>query len=313
MSSLIEVRNKIQSTKNTQKITKAMQLVAANKMKAFQKKAISTRTYALRILESLHVVHSNFKDTQYGKERASGKTVFILITSDKGLCGALNTRLINELFKSSEWNDTPEKERELITIGRKSHQAAKRFSIEAVHTFKDLPDNIDVVQSMEIIDAIMELWEGGDIKKILLISPHYVNPFTMHTVMKQYLPLNEELIHQHFNYISSFKTAGDTNIPMLPKDGETDTPEIFIADELLEPSEERVIEVLQKQVIYALFSQGFYELKASEFSSRMVAMKKATEAADEMIDDLTLAYNKARQAKITQELAELSAGSAAVT
>lgn len=125
MPSLVEVKDKINSTKNTKKITKAMQLVAANKMKTFQKKALSSRAYSWQLLELLNHTTQQFEQLSYGETRTEGKTLYVLVTSDKGLCGALNNRLINALFKSNDWNEKSSDERMLITIGKKKHASRK--------------------------------------------------------------------------------------------------------------------------------------------------------------------------------------------
>lgn len=294
--SLIEVKNKIQSTKNTKKITKAMQLVAANKMKHFQKKAFASREYSWRLLESLELLHGNYKNLSFGEERTEGAVLFVLITSDKGLCGALNTRLGKELFESKAWNDLQPEERMLITIGKKSKLTAQRLGIPIAKSFEGIFEDMDPFNSLKLVSRIVHFWEEKLVKKIILVSPHYINPFDIKTTQKQYLPFSQEMLSSQFEWRDAYQTEGE---------------KMSIPEDLLEPSEDRLLEVLATQLVNALFVQAFFELKASEYSSRMVAMKKATEAAEEMIDDLTLAYNKARQAKITQELAELAAGSAA--
>lgn len=293
--SLIEVKNKIQSTKNTKKITKAMQLVAANKMKTFQKKAFASREYSWRLLESLELLHANYKNLSFGEERTEGATLFVLITSDKGLCGALNSKLSKELFNSQEWNSLSPDERLLITVGKKSKLAAKRLGVPVEKAYEGIFEDMDPFNSLKLVSRIVSYWEDKKVKKIVLVSPHYINPFDIKTTQKQYLPFNKEMIQTHFDWRDNYQLS----------------EKMGISEENLEPGEERLLETLGTQLVNALFVQAFFELKASEYSSRMVAMKKATEAADDMIGDLTLAYNKARQAKITQELAELAAGSAA--
>ncbi len=294
--SLVEVKNKIQSTKNTKKITKAMQLVAANKMKHFQKKAFASREYSWRLLESLEILHANYRSFSWGEDRSQGATLFVLMTSDKGLCGALNNRLVKGLFDSAAWNECAPDERLLITVGKKSKVAAKRLGVPILKSFEGIYEDMEPMNSLKLVSKILQYWDEGACKKIILVSPHYVNPFLIETTHKQYLPFNKEMIATHFNWRADYAMAGEA--PNIPEDN-------------LEPGEERLLEVLGGQLVNALFVQAFYELKAAEYSSRMVAMKKATEAAEEMIDELTLDYNKARQAKITQELAELAAGSAA--
>jgi F-type H+-transporting ATPase subunit gamma len=152
------------------------------------------------------------------------------------------------------------------------------------------------MKALAVIDIILGYWEREEVKEIIFVSPHYVNPFTFYPTIKTYLPFTPEMVETHF--------AWRNQAPTVP----LEQPAI----DFHEPSKERVSEALALQLIETLFLQAFYELKATEYSSRMVAMKNATEAADEMVRSLTLSYNKARQGAITQQLAELTGGSIAV-
>lgn len=163
-------------------------------------------------------------------------------------------------------------------------------------SFEGIYENIQPLDALRLIDKILQYWHDKSAKEIVLVSPHYVNPFLIHSTKKTYLPFTQKMIETHFEHAEN----------------EKEPPAHIIPDDFMEPSEDRALEALAQQLVYSLFLQAFYELKASEYSSRMVAMKSATEAADDMIGNLTLDYNKARQAKITQELAELAAGSAAM-
>lgn len=290
MASLIEVRNKIASVKNTQKITQAMQLVAASRMKGFQRKAVSIRTYTEHLLALLHKHMSTIEQLPYAERRTEGKELFLLITSDKGLCGAMNNRLVKTLFRSELWNETGASNRLLVTVGRKAYDAANANGVRVEKNFQALPEDLDAVSALEIVDAVMGYWTRREVKRVHLIAPHYVNPFTFETPIRTYLPFNADLLNSH-----------GLEIPEEPEP----TP-------VEEPGEERLAEQLGSALAHMLFTRAFFELKATEYSSRMVAMKNATEAAGELAKSLTLDYNKARQAKITQELAEISGAVAAM-
>lgn len=290
MASLIEVRKKIQSVQNTRKITQAMQLVAASRMKGFQRKAVSTRGYALSLLGLLARNEEALSETHYAKSPASERVLFVLVTSDKGLCGALNARLIRELFNSDDWNGLQPDQRLLITIGRKSQEAARKQKISVARSFEAVKEDLDPMAALEIVNEILGYWDRGECREIRLVAPEYVNPFIFHTAMKSYLPLNREMLSSHGLELSPSASGSP----------------------LQEPSAERVAEALALQIVQALFTQAFFELKASEYSSRMVAMKNATDAAQELARTLTIEYNKARQARITQELAEISGAVAAM-
>lgn len=287
--SLIEVKKRITSTQNMRKITQAMQLVAANKMKFFQRQALAARLYVTNLMHGLQLSLAEMKELSYGQERAVGKTLFVIITSDKGLCGSLNTRLTQTLLRSEKWNSLSADQRLVITIGRKSLEAMRRTRVTPSAKFEGITEKLTPLEALKIIDTIISYWESGDVKEVVLVAPHYVNAFVAHPRLRTYLPLNQELIKE-------YEEVRQTHQPLL-----------------YEASEEQVVEAAALQLVQSLFMAAFSDLKASEYSSRMVAMKKATEAADDMIKALRLEFNRSRQAKITQELAELVAGTAAVS
>ncbi len=296
MPFLVEIKKKIGAVQNTRKITKAMELVAASRMKQFQRKAVGTRSYAWSLLDALQQDVVSLQETVFGEHRETGKVLFVILTSDKGLCGALNQQLIRTLWRSERWRMLPPEERALITIGKKSFEAATHAGITPLERFEGLSEQMTPVKALAVIDKILGYWERGEVREIVFVSPHYVNPFTFHPTLKTYLPFNAGMIETHTTWRGGGATA---------------TPEAMPID-FHEPSKERVREALAIQLIETLFLQAFYELKATEYSSRMVAMKNATEAADEMVRSLTLSYNKARQGAITQQLAELTGGSLAI-
>lgn len=296
MAFLSDVKSKINSTRNTRKITRAMQLVAANKMKMFQRKSEATRHYAWRLLDGLSLLRSGVKDLDWAHERVADKVLFIIVTSDKGLCGALNTKLLKTLFTSEEWLQTPEECRLLITVGRKSADAARRLNCNIVKNFSGLPEDLSTLDCLQVIAEVVRLWEANEVRKVILVSPHYVNPFVIHQTIKLMLPLTDEMLASHLNWRDQAEDAKSNSEYKI----------------YTESSAEEVVSTTSFQLVEALFLQAFYELKAAEYSSRMVAMKKATESAEEMITDLTRQYNKLRQASITQQLAELVGGSEAM-
>lgn len=301
MASLLEIKGRIKAVKNTRKITKAMQLVAASKMKQFQRKAVSSRTFTWDLLEILNSSLDAESNISLCEERETGKTVFILYSSDKGLCGALNSRLTKTLMNSDKWNNTPEKDRILITIGKKSFDFATYNEIPVEKSFNSLSEKLTPLEALELVDDILKLWNKDKVKEVVMTAPHYKNSLTYYPVMKTYLPFTADMVHEHLN-IEKLE-EGEEVVKVSNEEGEP--PMIY------EPDEERFQEQLVEQIIIALFMQSFLELKAAEYSSRMIAMQNATDAAGDIIDRLTLQFNKARQAAITQEIAELVAGSMA--
>jgi F-type H+-transporting ATPase subunit gamma len=225
--------------------------------------------------------------------------MFILYTSDKGLCGGLNTQLIKALFTSKKWLDTPDDERLLVTIGKKSFEYAKYNNIDVEKEYLNMNEEMTPFDSLDFIKDILGYWTEGAVKEVIMVAPHYKNSFTFYPVVKTYLPFSHAMVGEH-----------------LGVDEEDVDEQVFEPTKnrfmYYEPSQERLIDVMIEQVTQTLFLQGFYELKAAEYSSRMIAMQNATDNADGLIKDLSLTYNKARQSAITQQLAELSGGMAAV-
>lgn len=266
-----------------------MQLVASSKMQLFQRKALAARKYVMELLHTLEGDSTALLRTVYGEMRTKGATLFVLYTSDKGLCGPLNAQLMKRLFKSEKWLNTPADQRVLITIGRKAHDYTKMHKIPVAHHFKGLPEQLTTVKALDVIDSIIKYWTEDKVKEIIFVVSHYKNTFTTYPVLKTFLPFSAEMIHSH-------------HIDLPPKDLKRKEEKLY------EPSQERVIEALSLQILETIFLQSFFELKAAEYSSRMIAMQNSTEAAHKIINNLKLGYNKLRQQLITQELAELAGG-----
>jgi len=310
--SLLEIKKKTHGIKNTRKITKAMQLVAASKMRQFQKKAIHARGFTQELLKTLYENLTEDHQSVYTDQRQKGKVLFVLYTSDKGLCGSLNTRLINGLFRSEKWKNLETDKRLLITIGKKSQNFANSNKIPVIKHFSGISEQINTLDAMQIVNSILELWvaetekEDDQIKEVVFLSPHYKNSFTFYPTMKTFLPFSRETIKHTIGDLEGKYVDG-----VLEEDSEEDDDK---NDSMIfEPDQELILERLYEQILQALFVSSFLELKASEYSSRMIAMQNATEAADKIIGALTLAYNKARQQAITQEIAELIGASLAIT
>ncbi|KKU79063.1 MAG: ATP synthase gamma chain [Candidatus Peregrinibacteria bacterium GW2011_GWA2_47_7] len=297
--SLLEIRKRIGSVKNTRKITKAMQLVAASKMRQFQKRAVTTRRYVWDLIalleENLHV------ESSYTEKREKGEVLFVLYTSDKGLCGPLNNKLINGLFRSERWNALTESQRMLITFGKKGYDFARNNGIHVDKHFVGVPEKMNNVEAIKLVDEILNFWRSGAAKEIVLIAPHYKNSFTFYPVLKTFLPFDRDMVETNIG------TEENKHRPARSAAYKKEGLMIY------EPSKEHVVSRLHEQVVFSLFLESFLELKASEYSSRMMAMQSATDAADKITNELSLQYNKARQQAITQEIAELVGASAAIS
>lgn len=296
--SLLEIKKKIKGVNNTRKITKAMQLVAASKMKYFQDKAVTSKDFVSELLQILEKNINEELENTYTEQREEGKVLFVLYTSDKGLCGPLNTKLINCLFRSNRWNDLNDDERMLITIGKKSKAFADNNKIKTEKDFVGIPEKINHLDALKIVEKIISLWQKKEVKEVVFIAPHYKNSFTNYPVMKTFLPFSEKEIRKNLGLMKEQENSEEH------KEGNN-----FM---IFEPSPEVVLNRIYEFTIQAVFISSFLELKASEYSSRMIAMQNATDAADKMIGELKRTFNKARQAAITQEIAELIGASMAL-
>ena len=292
---LLDIKKKITSVKNTRKITKAMQLVAASKMRQFQKRAISTRHY---VWDLMSLLEENLEiPSVYKEERTAGKVLFVLYTSGKGLCGSLNNKLISALFRSDEWNSLSVDERMLVTIGKKGYDFALSREISVNKHFTGVPEKMNTVQSLKLVDTLLDFWRSGAVKKIVFVAPHYKNSITFYPLLKTFLPFSNEMIETNIGTVERERRTRKKPDPLM----------------IYEPSKEVVVQRLHEQTVITLFMEAFLELKASEYSSRMLAMQSATDAADKVTNALSLQYNKARQQAITAEIAELVGASDAIS
>lgn len=277
------------------KITKAMQLVAASKMKSFQNSAVHAREYTWELLSLL-----NHLDTTTGHsfttERSSGAHLFLVYSSDKGLCGGLNSQIWKAMMTSREWLESSEDQRKVVTIGKKALDLAKANRIIPTHSFTGLKERFQTSDLLPMITEILNMWEKEDIARIYIVAPHYKNSFAYFPVVKNFLPFSKEMVHSYIGKIDEERVSDN---------GHT----LF---SYIEPDETRVMEAMLTQLITAIFTQSLLELKASEYSSRMIAMQNATDSAEKMIEENGLLFNKIRQQLITQQIAEVSAAGEAI-
>jgi F-type H+-transporting ATPase subunit gamma len=286
MASGKEIRGKIQSIKNTQKITSAMEMVAASKMRKAQERMDSSRPYALKMLDV--VKHLSQASTEYKHPFMSDRPVkrvgYIIVSTDRGLCGGLNTNLFKSTLSSmKEWQDKGA-EIDTCVIGSKAVSFFKRFG-NMVSSVSHLGDKPKLESLIGLVKSMLDLYQSGGIDRLYVVYNFYKNTMTQEPTVKQLIPIafedKDSAIKYHWDY-------------------------------LYEPESEVVINALLERYIESMIYQAVVENIASEQAARMVAMKSATDNAGDLIGDLEMAYNKARQASITQELSEIVAGAAAV-
>ncbi len=286
--SLLDLRKQITATANTKAITKAMQLVAANKMKNFVREAHAARRYFQELERGYREVSGLLPDG-YEEKASHEKTLFILFTSDKGLCGALNMRIMKALLASEAWKTTPESERVIITFGRKGYDQVRRLKLPIESHIVRAPESFDTRLAWKFFGEVLDGILAGNIGTVFAVHPVHETAFSFRVDVSR---LTRD--------ITADAVRENTTVPIAER-------------AVVEPSVPRYVKTLERRMLEAKIIASVAELKATEYSSRMVAMQKATDAATERIATLTTAYHKARQSLITQELAELSAAGEAMT
>lgn len=286
MSSTREIRTRIKSVKNTAQITRAMQLVAASKMKRAQDAAIQSRPYAFNLAQLMARVYSKLPESfthPYTESRPVRTRGVLLITTDRGLCGSLNSNLFREALKLPA-------ETRFVSVGRKGRQFLARTKRELIADFS-VGDQVTVREVRPIVEVLREAYLAGEIDTIEVLFPRFINTLAQETTRFNILPIGK-----------LEKQIEDILPPNMHLEKIEDE-----RDQKFEPSLEILMGRLLEMFLFREIHQMLRGAKASEHSARMVAMKSATDNANNLVDDLTLEYNKARQAAITQEILELSA------
>ena len=287
MASSKEVRNQIASIGNTQKITSAMEKVAASKMKKTETRMAKGRPYRDRMLEVIsHLANGQpeYKPT-FMEEREVKNVSIIVVTSDKGLCGGLNANLFREVTKFTKQLSEEGKQVSYCLIGTKGRAFFKSYGGKVLSATEKLGDDPSIEELLGAIKVLLDSFVDGETDQVFLASNKFVNTMTQSPTLEQLVPLVREEVDEkpsHWDYI-------------------------------YEPDDSRVIlDGLMSRYIESLVYQAVVENIACEQAAKMVAMKSATDNAGDLIDELQLVYNNARQAAITQELSEIVAGAAAL-
>lgn len=296
MAATKEIRRRIKSIKNTKKITKAMEMVSAAKMRKSVNQALSSRTYAQYAWYVLNSLSGAAKNHPLIKERPVKNITTLLITSDRGLCGSYNSQILKVTIRELKAKD-PNVNWKFIIVGRKGLGAMQRLKQDILATFTDLPPNSTLVQTKPISKLIIDEYQKENCDKVLVLYTDYVSALKQDAQVRQLLPLSSTSLKEVIDKLSE-----KTPIESVEKNTEFK----------FEPQKDKLLPYIIDKLTHMQVYQMIIESSASEQSSRMMAMKNATEAAGDMIGNLTLIYNKARQSAITQEISEISAGSAAV-
>ncbi|TWP08589.1 ATP synthase F1 subunit gamma [TM7 phylum sp. oral taxon 350] len=285
-----QLKTRVRSVKSTRQITKAMQLVAASKMRRSQKSAIITNPYtdvAKQILGYLYRLNQT-NDHILFREREVKKRLIIVISSDKGLAGAYNTNILKEYMNQLNEDKKNGIDTETIAVGRKAASfITKLKNIEVVGVYEGASDDVpSQKERISIIQPAIDRFKSGEIDAVDVLYTKFESPIKQQVLVERLLPAGQELF---------IETKDDVS-----------TNDLLSAK--FEPSVDFVIDNIAERLLIAWLQHALLDAKASEHSMRMLAMKNATDNANDLIDDLTLAMNKARQGSITQELTEISSG-----
>ncbi len=286
MAGTKEIRVKIASIKSTQKITKAMEMVAASKMRRAQERMRAARPYADKIRQVIgHVRMANPNYPHpYLVEREMKSVGLIVVSSDRGLCGSLNLNVFKQVLASArEWQEKGVAVH-LCLIGRKAMQFFRRLKLPITASISQLGDKPHIADLIGTVKAMLDKYEAGEIDRLYVVSNRFVNTMTQRPTMLQLLPaetVDTKDLQERWDYI-------------------------------YEPAADQLISSYMMRYIESTVYRAVIENLACEMAARMVAMKSATDNAGKIIDELQLIYNKARQAAITKEISEIVGGAAAV-
>lgn len=331
-----EIKRRIKSVKSTKKITKAMELVAASKMKRAVASTLASRLYAeysWEVLQSIgknveEITHPLFTPPSRNATASQGNVLLILITSNRGLCGAYNSQVIKKTLALLRQQNAGAQV-DLITVGRKGDVAMRRIGRKIIATFTELPTSISLADVFPISKLVIQEFMGGNpasasplslratagkYDKVLVAYTDFKSAMLQTANIKQVVPVSKTDLKQVIAELGEEGLApqGPTLNREKGRSFPRQTSENRV-DYLIEGDKNKLLGSLAEKLVRMQIYQMLLESNASEQSSRMVAMKNASEAAGEMIDDLTLVFNKARQANITQEISEISAGMASVS
>ena len=304
-----EIRTKIKSVENTRKITKAMEMVAASKMRKAQDRMRASRPYAEKIRNvAAHLSHAQAEyNHPFLIKRDIVKNVgLIVVSSDKGLCGGLNTNMLRLSVNQMKTWETEGKGIQVSAIGNKGFGFMNRIGAKVKSHITGLGDVPHLENLIGTIKVMLDAYKTGEIDQLFISYTRFINTMKQEPVMQQLLPLNDDHLGPTHAKVESLSTS----------DVVKSAVNVGIAkghwDYIYEPEAQPVIDELMMRYIESLIYNAVAENMASEQSSRMVAMKSASDNAKTVIGDLKLVYNKARQAAITKEISEIVGGAAAV-
>ncbi len=294
MATLREIRRRIKSVKNTAQITKAMELVAASRMRRAQERVLASRPYAEKMHEvlgdlSAHTLAAGSALHPLLDRHSTGRTCLVLLTSDRGLCGSFNTNIIRHALDFVTRHKDAGDDVAVVAVGRRGRDFMVRFGLPLVAEFTGLTDRPTILDIAPIVRVLTTGYTGGSFKSVHLAYSQFISTMTQRPITIPMMPIEQE-------HLTGFR--GENNLRTM--------------DYIFEPSASAILDALLPRYVEVQMYQAVLESIASEQSARMVAMRNASDNAEDIIDNLTLTYNKARQAAITKELIDITTSAAAI-
>lgn len=293
---LQDIKKRIKSVGNTRQVTKAMEAVSASKMRKSTNQALTSRDYSSlgwQLINNLAKVTDEKNHPLLKKADKVENLLLIFITSDKGLCGGFNAQVIRQMDNLLKNNQ--DKKIDIIAIGKKGQRVLKKLSKEIIGAYEGFSENPSIQQLRPVAQTSLEGFTSGQYQQVNIIFTDFKSAISQQPVVRRLLPLQdlEDLVGPEKNKVETQDLVSTTEY-------------------IFEPNPQELLDAILPRLLEVQIYQAMLESAASEHSSRMMAMRNATDSANEMINELTLTFNQARQAAITQEIAEISAGSAAL-
>jgi F-type H+-transporting ATPase subunit gamma len=305
MASAKEIKTRIKSVSNTKKITKAMEMVAAAKMRKAIEAVLATREYANLTWNTVINISRNAKSENDSHpllltRKEIKNVLFVLVSSNRGLCGGFNSNVINEVNSYAKKNFNNGENIDVLSLGKKGISIRSRYGFNVVSQF-DKPDTAPQVEDVRPIAKIVtDDYLAGKYDKVILVYTDFISGTVQEARAKQILPVDVKAEEDHLGKVEG-------------KENENNGTKILESVFTFEPSVEGVLDEMIPRLLEVQLYQALLESNSSEHSARMMAMHQATDAATDMIAELTLSYNKARQASITNEISEIVAGANALS
>lgn len=303
MASARDIKRRIKGVKGTGKITRAMEMISAVKMRKAVASVLAIRPYAESAIALLEQLKRAIGDESHVllTGRPIKKELYVVITSNRGLCGAFNAQIVKKLRQTVKEDEGREKA--FITIGKKGENAVRRMGGEIVASFPDVLAAPTAEGMRSIARLAIDEFEAGRVDRVVMIYTDYISMLSQKVKVRALLPVALK---------DTEKAMNDMQSTVSNQQSATKEGTMVNAEYLIEPSPKKVLWQMIPRLLEMELYHAVLESNASQESARMMAMRNATDAAKDMVFDLTLAYNQLRQGKITQEIAELSAGMAAV-